>query len=111
MKNPDNLARIVLGVLLLFCPLLAYTDVHQGTADCSGPVCDAIEECNFYNKRFDGNKPLFDYVVANSGDELVRLFCRYEEGLVMSQNDPSKIMPYSSNGITLSSLDNDYPIK
>lgn len=94
-------------MFLIVCPNLVTADVHPPGEDCSGPVCDAIEECEFLIKRFGSNPTLFEYIVGESDNDLVSTFCKIE-GFVVSQISPFDFLPNNKNTTKFSAISSQF---
>ena len=78
-----------------------YASFHPEPTCTTGRLCDAVKECDLYVKKYASNKKLFDYLVQNSEDPLVREHCT-TEGFVASNEGLLDYFPKKSKSIVSS---------
>ena len=75
MMNKKPYLFVLLPIILAYIPQ-ANASFHPDPDTCStGRLCDAIKECDLYVHKAGDNEILFNYLVQNSEDPLVRQYC------------------------------------
>jgi len=71
-----HLCAVLLAASAFMFSNQTYASFHPDPDTCTtGRLCDAVKECKLYRVKYGNNERLFNILVQNSGDPLVREHC------------------------------------